>query len=173
MSEAEDLAFKEMFPLVIGLLAGMAVFFLVIAKIIAATVDTTSYTPPGMSPAEAAAQRVAPIGDVNMGGPMLAEADTGGGGGGAAAGAGMPETAEGIYNAVCSACHDNGVAGAPVTGDTAAWGSRLDARGGYDPLYQNALNGYNAMPAKGGANITEEQLDKAVRYILDESGVSP
>ena len=92
MSEAEDVAFKEMFPLVIGLLAGMAVFFIVMAKIIAGT-QATVYAPPGMSHEQAVAERVAPIGQVNMGGPMLAEAETGGGGGAAAA-SDEPKSAE-------------------------------------------------------------------------------
>lgn len=171
MSEAEDVAFKEMFPLVIGLLAGLAVFFIVIAKIIAAGAGST-YVPPGMTAEEAISERVAPIGQVNMEGPMLASADAGGTGDAAAA-SDEPRSAEEIYNGVCAACHDNGVAGAPELGDTGTWQSRLDERGGYDPLYQNALNGIGAMPAKGGANISEDELNEAVRYILEESGISP
>lgn len=172
MSEAEDVAFKEMFPLVIGLLAGLAVFFIVIAKIIAATTVETTYAPSGMTVEEAISKRVAPIGQVNMGGPMLAAADAGGTGAAAADG-GEPQSAEEIYSGVCAACHDNGVAGAPVLGETGTWQGRLDERGSYDALYRNALNGIGAMPAKGGANISEEELDETVRYILEESGLSP
>lgn len=172
MSEAEDVAFKEMFPLVIGLLAGLAVFFIVIAQIIAATTAEALYTPPGMTTEQAISERIAPIGQVNMEGPMLASADAGGSGDAAAA-SDEPQSTEEIYNGVCAACHDSGVAGAPELGDTGTWQSRLDERGGYDPLYQNALNGIGAMPAKGGANISEEELDEAVRYILEESGISP
>lgn len=171
MSEAEDVQFKEMFPLVIGLLAGMAVFFVVAAQLIAGGTQA-SYTPSGMTAEEAVAARVQPIGQVNMGGPMLAEADTGGGGGAAAAGDGEPQSGEQIYQSVCMACHDSGVAGAPKIGDEAEWQNRLEARGGYDPIYENALNGFKGMPARGGAGISEEELDRAVQYLLEESGVS-
>ena len=34
---------------------------------------------------------------------------------------GKPRTGEAIYNSVCTACHATGVAGAPKTGDKAAW----------------------------------------------------
>lgn len=172
MSEAEDVAFKEMFPLVIGGLAGLAVFFVVVAKVISATVDTT-YVPPGKTSEEALSERLAPFGQVNMGGPILAKADTGGGSGAAAADGGEPMSGQQVYDNVCSACHANGVAGAPELGDSGAWKSRLDQGGGYDALYQNALNGIGAMPPKGGGNISDEELDRAVRYILEESGISP
>jgi cytochrome c5 len=125
-----------------------------------------------MTAEEAISERVAPIGQVNMEGPMLAAADAGGTGA-AAADDGEPQSAKEIYSGVCAACHDNGVAGAPELGDTGTWQSRLDERGSYDALYQNALNGLGAMPAKGGANISEEELDETVRYILEESGLSP
>ena len=171
MSEAEDLQFKETFPLVIGLLAGLAIFFVVIALVVANFYTEDTYAPPGMSRAEAIAARVQPVGEVNMGGPVVAAADTGGSGAAEEA-AGEPQSGSEVYSAVCGACHDAGVAGAPKTDDTAAWKQRLDARGGYDALYQNALNGRGAMPAKGGANISEEELDRAVKYMLDESGVS-
>lgn len=171
MSEAEDIQFKQMFPLVIALLAGMAVFFVVAAKLIASDSQST-YVPAGMSAEEAVASRVQPIGQVNMGGPILADADAGGGGGSAAAGGGEPQSGEQVYNSVCMACHDSGVAGAPKIGDGSAWQDRMETRGGYDPIYQNALNGFKGMPAKGGASISDEELDRAVKYLLEESGVS-
>lgn len=167
MSEAEDVAFKEMFPLVIGLLAGLAVFFIVIANIIADS-GPNVYAPAGMTPEQAIAHRVAPIGKVNMGGPMLAEPESG-----AAAEATTYEGPAQVYDAVCAACHDAGIAGAPELGDASVWQQRLEAHGGFEGVYQNALNGLNAMPARGGANISDEQLENAVRYILEESGVSP
>lgn len=171
MSEAEDVAFKEMFPLVIGGLAGLAVFFIVIAKVISATVDET-YVPPGKTVEEALSERLAPIGQVNMGGPMLARAESGDGSGAAAADSGEPMSGQEVYDNVCSACHASGVAGAPQTGNGDAWQSRI-ADGGYESLYQNALDGIGAMPPKGGGNISNEELERAIRYILEESGVSP
>lgn len=170
MSEADDIAFREMFPMVIGALAGMAVVFLVVGLIVGGSVDPT-YVPPGMTREQAIAQRVAPIGEVNMGGPKVAEASAASSGEEAGAGEQL-ETAEQVYDAVCSACHAQGVAGAPRTG-TAAWEERLDS-GSLDELYSSAINGLNAMPPKGGnPSLSEDQVRAAVDYILEQSGVSP
>ena len=53
-----------------------------------------------------------------------------------------------VYAAVCAACHDGGLAGAPKTGDTGSWSARLGQ--GYDTLVKHAIEGIRAMPAKGG-----------------------
>jgi cytochrome c5 len=72
------------------------------------------------------------------------------------------------YAAVCAACHTAGIAGAPKTGDKAAWAPRLAQ--GKDTLYQHAIQGYNGkagvMPAKGGrADLTDELVQQAVDYM--------
>lgn len=170
MSEADDIAFREMFPLVIGALAGLAVVFLVVGLIVGGSVDST-YVPPGMTKEEAIAQRVAPVGEVNMGGPEIAQAAAPSAGE-QAGGAQQLETAEQVYDAVCSACHAQGVAGAPQTG-SGAWEQRLGS-GSVQELYSNAINGLNAMPPKGGnPGLSEEQVRAAVDYILEQSGLSP
>lgn len=170
MSEADDIAFREMFPLVIGALAGLAVVFLVVGLIVGRSVDPT-YVPPGMSRDEAIAQRVAPVGEVNMGGPKVAQADAGADGEEAGAGDEL-ETAEQVYEAVCSACHAEGVAGAPQTG-AAVWEERLDTAS-LEELYDNAIDGLNAMPPRGGnPNLSDDQVRAAVDYILEQSDLSP
>ena len=55
--------------------------------------------------------------------------------------------AQELYNKSCIACHASGAAGAPKTGDKAAWAPRLAK--GMDTLLKNAKNGFNAMPPKG------------------------
>ncbi len=61
------------------------------------------------------------------------------------------------------------MAGAPKTGDKAAWSARIGQ--GFDGLYQSALNGKNAMPAKGGnASLADADLADAVAYLLAEGG---
>jgi cytochrome c5 len=82
-----------------------------------------------------------------------------------------PDPAKGkaVYEANCAACHAAGVAGAPKMGDKAAWAARIGQ--GFDGLYQSALNGKNAMPAKGGnAGLPEADLANAVGYLLVEAG---
>jgi cytochrome c5 len=75
-----------------------------------------------------------------------------------------------IYAATCTACHGTGAAGAPKTGDKAAWAPR--AAQGMDTLMQHTLNGFNAMPPKGTcADCTDEELSNAVQYLLKEAGV--
>jgi len=72
------------------------------------------------------------------------------------------------YRTACAACHMTGAAGAPKTGDKAAWEVRLAA--GVDTLVKNAIKGKGAMPPKGGRpNLTEAQIKSAVEYMLAES----
>ena len=74
-----------------------------------------------------------------------------------------------VYHAHCAACHATGAAGAPRYGDAKAWASRLKL--GLDKLHHNALNGINAMPAKGGcASCSEDQIISAVDYMVAGSG---
>jgi cytochrome c5 len=51
------------------------------------------------------------------------------------------------YNKSCAACHASGAAGAPKTGDVAAWAPRMEK--GMDVLVASVGNGLNAMPPKG------------------------
>lgn len=70
-----------------------------------------------------------------------------------------------IFDASCVACHGSGVAGAPKAGDKAAWAPRIKT--GKDALYASALNGKNAMPAKGGnPALSETEVKAAVDYMV-------
>ena len=89
----------------------------------------------------------------------------------AAPAAGKPDPAKGklVYDTSCAACHATGVAGAPKSGDKAAWGPRVSQ--GYATLYDHALKGIRAMPAKGGnADLPEADLANAVGYLFTEAG---
>lgn len=78
---------------------------------------------------------------------------------------GKPRDGASIYNSICQACHATGVAGAPKSGDKAAWAPRLAQ--GKATLYKNALNGKNAMPPKGGAaDLTEAELKAAADHLI-------
>ncbi len=73
-----------------------------------------------------------------------------------------------IYSQGCNACHAAGVAGAPMLGDAAAWTARIAQ--GNDTLYAHAINGWNAMPAKGGFSyLSDDQVKAAVDYMVAES----
>ncbi len=85
---------------------------------------------------------------------------------GPAAGDG-PRDGGAVYNAVCQTCHAAGLLGSPILGDVSAWGPRIAQ--GADTLYTHAINGFNAMPAKGGADIPDEEVQNAVDYMIGEA----
>jgi cytochrome c5 len=70
-----------------------------------------------------------------------------------------------VYASACTVCHGAGVAGAPKTGDRAAWAPRLKA--GMDALYTSSIKGKNAMPPKGGnLALSEADVKAAVDYMV-------
>ena len=77
---------------------------------------------------------------------------------------GKPRDGEAVYNAVCHTCHATGLLGSPTFGDAGAWGPRIAK--GKDTLYDHAINGFNQMPAKGGADIPDEEVQNAVDYMV-------
>lgn len=81
--------------------------------------------------------------------------------------AAKPDAAKGkaVYDATCGVCHAAGVAGAPKTGDKAAWAPRLGS--GVDALYASSLKGKNAMPPKGGnLALADADVKAAVDYMV-------
>lgn len=78
-----------------------------------------------------------------------------------------PRDGKAVYSAVCQTCHATGLLGSPKLGDAGAWGPRIAK--GKDTLYTHAINGFNAMPAKGGADIPDEEVQSAVDYMVDEA----
>ena len=78
------------------------------------------------------------------------------------------KTGEQVYQAVCTACHGSGAAGAPKTGDTAAWAPRLAQ--GYETLLTSALKGKGAMGAQGGGDYSDFEIARAVVYLANQGG---
>ena len=78
--------------------------------------------------------------------------------------------AEQKYMASCFACHSTGAAGAPKVGAgmISEWESRLEK--GLDAIVANAINGVNAMPAKGLCfDCNEDDIRALVEYMLKTS----
>ncbi len=78
---------------------------------------------------------------------------------------------QGIYMNFCASCHDSGIAGAPKTGDKAAWKPRIAK--GVDVLTANAIKGFKGssgfMPAKGGMSaLSDEEVTNAVMFMLEQ-----
>jgi cytochrome c5 len=89
----------------------------------------------------------------------------------APAAAHKPQTPDQIMNGVCGACHGGGLLGAPKVGDKAAWAARASAKGGLNGLTASAIKGMNAMPPRGGADLTDAELKATVELMLKQSGV--
>jgi cytochrome c len=74
------------------------------------------------------------------------------------------------YTTSCLACHDSGIAGAPMVSDKGAWAERLEQ--GMDTVVNHAINGFSGdkgmMPPKGGnLSLTNEQVKNAVQYMIE------
>ncbi|MGV2288363.1 c-type cytochrome [Trinickia sp. YCB016] len=109
----------------------------------------------GLSDA-AVAQRVAPIAQLNL---RDANAPH------------VYKTGEQVYQAVCSACHATGNAGAPKFGNAGDWAPRISQ--GFDTLWHTALTGKNAMPPRGGTSpddYSDYEIGRAVAYMADHGG---
>ncbi len=78
----------------------------------------------------------------------------------------VPRDGAEIYRMYCTACHDTGIGGAPRISERADWPARLAQ--GDELIYQHALQGLNAMPARGACpNCTDGEIRAAVDYMLD------
>ena len=76
-----------------------------------------------------------------------------------------PAGGKGVYEAGCNACHSAGIAGAPKSGDKAAWAPRIAK--GNAALYDHAIKGIGAMPAKGGnSSLADADVKAAVDYMV-------
>ena len=75
-----------------------------------------------------------------------------------------------IYKKSCGVCHDQGIAGAPKTGDKAAWAPRIKL--GKEALYTVSIKGKpgTGMVAKGGnASLSDADVKAAVDFMVDKS----
>jgi len=68
------------------------------------------------------------------------------------------------YDKSCKVCHDSGAAGAPKTGDAAAWEPRMAK--GMEVLVASVNNGLNAMPPKGMCfDCTDADYTALIEYM--------
>jgi cytochrome c5 len=80
----------------------------------------------------------------------------------------VAEGGEKIYQQACQLCHAAGVAGAPMTGDTAAWQGRITQ--GRDKLLENAIQGIGVMPPKGGqTQLSDDEVASAVDFLIQQA----
>lgn len=169
---SRDQKFFDMYSLVIGVLAAVALAILVLAMKMS---DLTQgiYTRDTAEYQMAVAERIRPVGQVYLpgeeqeAGAPVVEA------------AAEPEpvatsmTGPQVYNTACLACHATGVGGAPIVGDAAQWTDRI-ARG-IDALYDGAINGFDGdaptpmLPKGGRVDLSDQEVRDAVDYMVAES----
>lgn len=78
----------------------------------------------------------------------------------------LTDRVKGVVDGVCAACHISGVGGAPKIGDPAAWDGRAER--GLEALAAVVASGKGAMPARGGSDLTDEELVAAVEYLMSK-----
>lgn len=131
-----------------------------------------------------ATARIAPVGQLNTGAPMKAEAKpaaapaeeaatapaTEAAAPAAAEPAAAPAARSGkeVYDTSCFICHATGAAGAPMLGNAEAWAPRIAA--GMDAMMSTVFNGKGAMPPRGTCgNCSDDELRAAVEYMVESS----
>ena len=161
MERKEDRAFMRQFSGVIAAFMILTVALIFLARYIEPE-PTRDLNP---SQAIMAEKRTAPVGAVRYGEQGEAELA-------AAQAAAAPSVAadvvvdgEAVYGGLCVSCHQAGVSGAPISGGE-QMAVRLEEKG-LETLVYNAINGLNAMPARGGnPSLTDEQIQAAVEFML-------
>ena len=160
----KDSEFVNYFMAVLGVLVAITAILLVLANSLASRQQTMD-----VAMLKRTNERIAPIGQVNIGSVPAPTASATDAGGEATAVAFSPE---GVYQSVCQTCHTTGVLESPRIDDAAEWTKRLAA--GLDTVYQKAIQGVGNMPPKGGrVDLSDDNFKKIVDYMLKQAGVSP
>jgi cytochrome c5 len=169
----QDTHFFNMFSIVIGLLVTVAILIFAFSRIVAGRTQEQHVLVEAQY-LDAVEKRIQPVTRVAVAGqdnsaleikPTQAEAGAG------SAQAAFTTGAE-VVEGACSACHAQGIAGAPKVGDAALWGPRIAQ--GKDTLYRHAIEGYQGkagvMPPKGGrVDISDELIRAAVDHMVEQS----
>jgi len=165
MSEEQmnDSTFGRLFIIMIIVMTVLTIIIMVLASYMASDVNDRLDQRKDVENSQAIADRIAPVGELANGSvdspsPSVQTAE--------------PVTLSGEEAYVnCAACHASGIAGAPATGDAAAWSNRLTQ--GIDTLYDHAINGFTGttgiMPARGGSSLSDDSVKAAVDYMVSKS----
>lgn len=167
-----DRRFFNRFSLVIGVLFGVAILLYALAT----GLGTDQLQQLEGEPLQIAAvdERTRPFARVAVAGQdnaalQIAEASSASA---PAVGLPVPKNGEELYNAACSACHAQGIGGAPRIGDKAAWAPRIAQ--GKDTLYKHSIEGFQGsaglMPPKGGrVDLADDLIRHGVDYMVERS----
>lgn len=149
----EDKDFMAKFMMVLGILVLLAVVIFLLARLVTKVDEGTGTAGENSMRQAAIEERLQPIGTVVSG-----EKQTGP----------VVRAPEDIYAQICSACHDTGAVGAPKVGNKGDWAPRISK--GMDTLVSHAINGFNAMPPRGGdSSLSDEDVKKVVEFMVGKS----
>jgi cytochrome c5 len=166
-----DQKFFDLYSLVIGILAAVALGFFVLAMWVSERTQE-AYIRSSDEFLTETTERIKPFGEVYLPGDDLSAA------GPQVVEAAAPEpvaatmTGPQVYNEACIACHGSGIGGAPIVDDAAAWEPRIAQ--GTETLYRHAIEGYTGsagyMPPKGGRlDLSDEEVQSAVDYMVGQA----
>jgi cytochrome c5 len=166
----QDSQFFTLFSAVIGLLVAITLVLMALARSVGANTQLQQVVT-DQRYVQAVEERIRPLVHVAVAGQdnsALAIKDTTPGGSTAFA-LPVPKDGNELYTAVCQACHQAGIGGAPKAGDKSAWAPRIAQ--GNATLYKHAIEGYNGkagvMPAKGGrADLADDLIKAGVDHLV-------
>jgi cytochrome c5 len=165
VSASHDRKFFDTFMLVLGILLGITIGLIILARVIAGNTSVAHKQEDPVFQQEVLA-RIGPVAKVAVAGKDNSALAPAAAAPAATAGDLPGET---VFNQACVACHGAGIAGAPKFGDKAAWAPRIAQ--GADTLHQHALQGFQGkagfMPPKGGrTDLSDQSVMNAVDYMV-------
>ena len=166
-----DVKFLKYFSMLIGILAFMALAFIIVAHLI------YDRHPAAQSPNAAAVleARIAPVGDSYAGetgkAAMLAADEARKKLAASQVAYGGTTDGKVIYDQLCHACHESGAGGSPKISDKGAWASRIAQ--GEETLLKHAIEGFTGksgiMPARGGnPSLNDAQVKATVEWMMSQ-----
>jgi len=141
---------SALFTLVSGIVIAIAVIYFLIKL-----AGSGSYADVAQSSETATQTRIQPVGQLTLGDGIPVGERKG----------------DQIFNKICIRGHgaNSSVPNAPKIENNGEWAPRIAQ--GFDTLFQHALNGFNAMPAKGGnSGLSDDEVKAAVDYMANQSG---
>ncbi|HEX2237467.1 MAG TPA: c-type cytochrome [Gammaproteobacteria bacterium] len=152
----EDKQFMTQFGIVVGVLVVFTIAMLFLARYLMA-INRVHHGP---LIAKQTQQRIEPVGETATG--KLAQPAPKA----TAAAGSVQASGKQTFAQACAACHQTGTMGAPKLGSKADWAPLI--KKGKQTLYTHAINGFGAMPPKGGdPSLSNAQVKAAVDYMLN------
>lgn len=159
------------FSLVLGILITIAILLFVFARLVGAATQVQHVRAEKLG-VQAVDARVRPFAQVAVAGAdnsaLVAQEEPAK----PAAAAALPKSGEEVFNVACTACHGQGIGGAPKFGDKAAWAPRIAK--GMDTLHKHSIEGFQGqsgvMPPKGGrVDLPDDVIRAGVDYMVEHA----